>query len=62
MAGPRKQSTVACMEMPMKFLALALSLHAEPTPLGPAQSCYFVAGWSERFREIVEAAKITPEG
>lgn len=46
----------------MKFLALALSLHAEPAPLGPAQSCDFVAGWSERFREIFEAAKITPEG
>ncbi len=46
----------------MKFLALALSLHAEQTPPGPAQSCDFVAGWSERFREIVETAKITPEG
>ena len=46
----------------MKFLALSLSLRAEPTPPGPAQFCDFVAGWSERFREIVETGKITPEG
>jgi hypothetical protein len=61
MAGHRKQSTVACQEMPMKFLALSFSLRAEPTPPGPAQFCDFVAGWSERFGEIVERAKITPE-
>jgi hypothetical protein len=47
--------------MPMKVLALSLSVRAEPTPRGPARSCDFVAGRSERFREIVEEAKITPE-
>jgi hypothetical protein len=48
--------------MPMKVLALSFSLRAEPMARGLARFCDFVAGWSERFREIVEEAKITPEG